>query len=265
MLSSAAVVFAEDGVRDTIISGSLFAALGLAFLAGIVSFLSPCVLPLAPGYLSYMTGLTGTEIGNPEGGVKTRSRVLLGSILFVLGFSVVFVLYGVAFGAAGSFLLQWREPLMRVMGVLVIVLGLSFMGALPGLPGVNRDMRFHMTPKYALWGAPMLGVLFGLGWSPCVGPTLAAVESLAFSEGSAWRGAALAFAYCLGLGLPFIILGLAFRYSMGAIGWVKRHYTLIMRIGGGLLIVIGVLLVLGGWDDVNTWMRTVVPGGVWKL
>jgi cytochrome c-type biogenesis protein len=206
-----------------------------------------------------MTGLTGAEIGEGTD-AKTKSRILLGSFLFVLGFSIVFVAYGAAFGALGTWLLQWREPLMRVMGVFVIVLGLSFMEVLPAIPGLNRDVRVHTVPTYSLWGAPVLGFLFGLGWSPCIGPTLAAVQSLAFHEGSAWRGALLSLVYCLGLGLPFIILGLAFRYAMGALTWVKKHYLVIMRIGGSVLVIIGVLLVLGTWSEAMVWLRTVMPG-----
>ena len=249
------------GIAETVASGSLILAMILAFAAGVVSFASPCVLPLAPGYLSYVTGLTGAEIAGEERGgtttVAVKSRVLLGSVLFVVGFSVVFVSYGLLFGGLGSLLLEYQAIISRVLGVIVIVMGLSFMGVIPGM---QREWRMHRMPNYSVWGAPVLGVLFGLGWTPCIGPALTAVQSLAFTEGSAARGALLSFVYCLGLGLPFILLGLLFRQAAGTLAWVRRHYTLIMRIGGGLLVAIGILLVSGVWDSITIWMRTLVPG-----
>ena len=249
------------GIAETVASGSLIFAMILAFAAGIVSFASPCVLPLAPGYLSYVTGLTGAEIAGEERGgtttVAVKSRVLLGSVLFVMGFSVVFVSYGLLFGGLGSLLLEYQAMISRVLGVIVIVMGLSFMGVIPGM---QREWRMHRMPSYSVWGAPVLGVLFGLGWTPCIGPALTAVQSLAFTEGSAARGALLSFVYCLGLGLPFILLGLLFRQAAGTLAWVRRHYVLIMRIGGGLLVAIGILLVSGVWDSITIWMRTLVPG-----
>jgi cytochrome c-type biogenesis protein len=249
------------GIAETVASGSLVLAMLLAFAAGIVSFASPCVLPLAPGYLSYVTGLTGAEIaGEERGGTTTvvvKSRVLLGSVLFVMGFSVVFVSYGLLFGGLGSLLLEYQSIISRILGVIVIVMGLSFMGVIPGM---QREWRMHRMPSYSVWGAPVLGVLFGLGWTPCIGPALTAVQSLAFTEGSAARGALLSFVYCLGLGLPFILLGLLFRQAAGTLAWVRRHYTIIMRIGGGLLVAIGILLVSGLWDSITIWMRTLVPG-----
>ncbi len=255
------------GVTEAVANGSLIVAMVVAFAAGVVSFISPCVLPLAPGYLSYITGLTGAEIAGEEdadghGGGSTRtavaikSRVLLGSVLFVFGFSVVFVSYGLLFGSLGALLLEWQDVITRVLGVLVIVMGLGFMGLIPGL---QREWRMHRLPSYSVWGAPVLGVLFGIGWSPCIGPALTAVQSLAFTEASAARGALLSLVYCLGLGLPFILLGLAFRQAAGTLAWVRRNYAAIMLVGGGLLVVIGVLLVTGIWNDVTVWMRTIAP------
>lgn len=238
----------------TILTGSLALAIPIAFAAGLVSFLSPCVLPLVPGYMSYVTGLTGTELADDE---RKRSRVLLGSSLFVLGFSVVFVSYGLLFGGLGSILLERQLLIERVLGVVVIVMGLVFMGLIPGL---QREYRIHRVPTYGLGGAPVLGVLFGLGWTPCIGPALGAVQTLAFTEGSAARGALLSFVYCIGLGLPFIIFGLGFRYAAGALGWVRCNYVWIMRVGGGLLVLIGVLLVTGGWNHVTIAMRDWVSG-----
>lgn len=242
-------------ITETVATGSLLLAVLVAFAAGLLSFASPCVLPLAPGYLSYVTGLTGAEIA--EGGAGRRSKVLLGSVLFVLGFSVVFVSYGVLFGGLGSLLLQYQDVVNRILGVLVILMGLAFMGLIPGL---QRDWRIHRMPTYTVWGAPVLGILFGLGWTPCIGPTLAVVQGLAFSEASAARGALLSFVYCLGLGLPFILLGLAFRAAAGAVDWLRRNSVLIMRIGGGMLVLVGLLLVSGLWTQATAWMRSLVPG-----
>ena len=250
-----------ESVGQTVVSGSLLLAIPLAIAAGALSFLSPCVLPLVPGYLSYVTGLTGAEIAgevaDPDGSVGSsqRTRVVLGTVLFVAGFTVVFVSYGVLFGSLGNWLRDYEEPITRALGVVVIVMGLAFMGFVPRL---QREARVHHRPPIGLWGAPLLGVLFGLGWTPCIGPTLAAVQTMAFTEASAARGALLSLAYCVGLGLPFLVVGLAFRKALGALGWVKQHYALVMRIGGGLLVLIGVLLVTGWWGEVTIWMRTWV-------
>lgn len=262
---------------ETVTSGSLLLAAPLAFVAGAVSFLSPCVLPLVPGYLSYVTGLTGAELAGEADETRTsstaadgsllvretttvtrsRGRVLLGSVLFVLGFTVVFVSYGLAFGALGEALLRYQEPITRVLGVLVIGLGLAFLGL---VPGAQREWRLHRTPALGVWGAPFLGVLFGLGWTPCIGPTLGAVQTLAFTEASAARGALLSAVYCLGLGLPFVLVGLLFRRALGAIGWVRRHSALVMRVGGALLVTIGLLLVTGTWDDLTIGLRSWAGG-----
>jgi cytochrome c-type biogenesis protein len=266
---------------DTVTSGSLLLAAPIAFAAGVVSFLSPCVLPLVPGYLSFITGLTGAELageepanastasaGAPAGAtavkvhdaealVRTKGRVLLGSLLFVLGFTFVFVAYGALFGALGQALVQYQQTISKVLGLLVIVMGLAFLGLVPGF---QREFRVHKLPTIGLWGAPVLGVLFGLGWTPCIGPTLGAVQTLAFTEASAARGALLSFFYCLGLGLPFIIVGLLFRRAMGTIGWVRRHSLLVMRIGGAMLVAIGFLLITGLWDDLTIGLRSWAGG-----
>lgn len=241
-------------ISDVISQGTLLFALPLAFAAGILAFLSPCVLPLAPGYLSYITGLTGAELSDVKG---NRGRVFFGSVLFVAGFSVVFVSYGVLFGSVGATLLEYQVTIDRVLGVLVIVMGFAFMGVIPGL---QREWRLHRLPTWGVAGAPLLGVLFGLGWSPCIGPTLAAVQSLAFTEASALRGAVLSFVYCLGLGLPFVLLGLLFSRMGRALSWVRNHYELVMRIGGVMLVIVGVLLVTGWWADFTIWLRVTIPG-----
>jgi len=245
-------------VGSLVASGTLWLALPIAFTAGVVAFLSPCVLPLAPGYLSYVTGLTGAELA----GDRKRGTVLLGSLLFVLGFSVVFVSYGVLFGGVGETLLRYADVVSRVLGVLVILLGLAFMGVIPGM---QREFRIHRLPRWGVAGAPLLGLLFGLGWTPCIGPTLAAVQTLAFTEASALRGAVLSFAYCLGLGLPFVILAVAFSRLAGAVSFLRRHSLVIMRVGGVLLVGVGVLLVTGLWNDLTVWLRITVPGFVTLL
>ena len=243
-----------DGLVEVVTSGAIWAAVTIAFAAGVVAFLSPCVLPLAPGYVSYITGLTGAELADPRG---RRGQVLAGSLLFVLGFSVVFVSYGVLFGGAGALLLEYADVINRVLGVVVIAMGLAFLGVIPGL---QREFRMHRVPTWGVAGAPLLGLLFGLGWTPCIGPTLTAVQTLAFTEASAARGAFLSFVYCLGLGLPFVLLALAFSRMAGAIGWVRRHYVWVMRIGGGMLIIVGLLLVTGLWTDLTVWLRVQIPG-----
>jgi cytochrome c-type biogenesis protein len=234
-------------VGGTITDGSLLLALPLALAAGAVSFLSPCVLPLVPGFLSYVTGMTGVDLAD-----RHRGRLLAGALLFVAGFTVVFVSAGVLVGTFGVFLIDHRRVLQEILGSLTVLLGLAFMGAVPWF---QRDLRLHRRPSLGLLGAPMLGVLFGLGWSPCVGPTLTAVLALSLDQGSATRGGVLAVAYSLGLGLPFVVVALAFRRAMGALGWVKRHYVWVMRLGGAMLVAIGALLVTGVWNDMTVQMQ----------
>lgn len=240
-------------MTDVVLSGSILPALLIAFAAGIVAFASPCVLPLAPGYLSYVTGLAGADIA---AGRADRRRLLAGTALFVLGFSAVFVSYGLLFGSIGASLLQYQQVLDRVLGALVIAMGIAFLG---GIPALQRQWGPRRVPTWSVAGAPVLGVVFGLGWTPCIGPTLTAVQTLAFTEASAARGAVLSLAYCLGLGLPFVLLALAFGRMVGAVDWLRRHSVGVMRAGGVMLIVVGVLLVTGAWTDFTIWLRTVMP------
>ena len=238
---------------ETVFSGSLLLALPVALLAGLVSFFSPCVVPLLPGYLSYTTGLTGADLEAAYDGGR-RSRMLAGSLLFVLGFAAVFVAFGAISGAFGAWLFEYRRQISVVLGGLTILVGLAFAGAIPFL---QRDVRVHRVPAVGLAAAPMLGVLFGLGWTPCIGPTLAAVNALAMSEASAVRGAVLSLVYAVGLGLPFIVAALAFRRMLGAVRWVRRHQVWVTRAGGAMLVVVGLLLVSGLWDrwvyELQTW------------
>ncbi|MGH3327848.1 MAG: cytochrome c biogenesis CcdA family protein [Streptomycetales bacterium] len=238
---------AAEGVSSVVTSGSLGLAFVVALTAGLVSFLSPCVLPLVPGYLSYVTGLTGADLARTG-----RGRVVTGTALFILGFSAVFVSYGALFGYVGNTLLEYQTVITRVLGVVTIALGVAFLGYLPGL---QRDFRVHLRPAVGLAGAPMLGVLFGIGWTPCIGPTLGAVQALAFDSASAGRGALLTAAYCLGLGVPFVLAAAGFRRAMGAFGWVKQHYVWVMRAGGAMLVVLGLLLVSGLWTQISVQMR----------
>jgi cytochrome c-type biogenesis protein len=258
--SASAAATGSTGVNHTVLSGALLLALPVAVLGGLVSFFSPCVLPLVPGYLSYVTGVSGTDLAQAK-----RGRMLLGAGLFVLGFTAVFVSGGALFGGFGATLQTHKEVISRVLGALTIVLGLAFMGALGALSRfTSRELRIHRRPAVGLAGAPMLGVLFGIGWTPCIGPTLAAVQTLAFNQASAGRGALLTVAYCLGLGVPFVVAAIAFRRTLGAFGWVKRHYAWVMRVGGGMLVVVGVLLVTGIWDrivyDLQIWSSDFTVG-----
>jgi cytochrome c-type biogenesis protein len=242
-----------SGIGQTVATGSLLIALPIAVAAGAVSFLSPCVLPLVPGYLSYVTGMVGADLEDAR-----KGRVLLGSALFVLGFTAVFASYGVIFGGLGAMLLTHAAVITKVLGALTILLGLAFMGFVPFL---QRDVRVHRMPTtLGLLGAPLLGILFGLGWTPCIGPTLAAVLTLAATQASAIRGAVLSIAYAIGLGLPFVLVGLALRQTAGALSFVRRHYRAVMVTGGVMLVAVGVLLVTGLWGDLIDHMRGWVAG-----
>ena len=241
-----------DWFESTVLSGSLLLALPVAAMAGLVSFFSPCVVPLLPGYLSYATGLSGADLASAR-----RGRMVLGSALFVLGFSFVFVALGTLSGALGDVLWEHMRVITRVLGVVTILVGLAFLGVVPWL---QRDVRIHSVPAVGLAAAPLLGLLFGLGWTPCIGPTLAAVQTLALAEGTAGRGALLSVAYSIGLGLPFILAGLMFRRMLGAVGWVRRHQVWVTRLGGLMLIVVGLLLVTGLWDQWVADLRSVVTG-----
>lgn len=239
--------------NETVLTGALLLALPVAVLGGLVSFFSPCVLPLVPGYMSYVTGITGTDLAEAK-----RGRMVAGASLFVLGFTAVFVSGGALFGNFGWTLQEHKETISKILGVVTIVMGLAFMGVLGGFG--QREFRFHIKPTLGLAGAPLLGALFGVGWTPCLGPTLTAVNALAINEASAGRGALLTAAYCVGLGLPFVVVAVAYRRALGAFGWVKRHYVWVMRAGGGMLVVLGVLLLTGIWDTMMGSMQTWAQG-----
>lgn len=265
--------------------GSLLLAVAVSALVGLISFASPCCLPLIPGYVSYVAGLAGADVtadsspasartpdtADPAASpaesstrrstataahetvtVLSRRRLLAGSLLFIAGFSAVFVSFGALFGGLGRLLYEWAPILTRVAGVVTIVMGLSFLGALTWF---QRERRIHRRPPAGLAGAPVLGVVFGLGWTPCLGPTLAAVNTLAYTEASALRGAILGLAYCLGLGIPFVLVALGTRRALRFSAFARRHAQTVMRAGGVLLIVLGTLLLTGWWDALMIWLR----------
>jgi cytochrome c-type biogenesis protein len=248
--------------------GPLLVAAAVAALVGLISFASPCVLPLVPGYLSYVAGLVGTpapSAPSPEqsGGratatavrtqVSPRSRMVAGALLFVLGFSAVFIAFATAFGGLGRLMLEYTDVLNRVFGVITVLVGLGFLGWLPLL---QRTTRLSARPAAGLAGAPLLGIVFGLGWTPCLGPTLAAVYSLAVSEATAARGAVLGFAYCLGLGVPFVLVALGARWAVGATAFLRRHARTVTRVGGAVLVLVGLLLLTGAWTELMGWLRS---------
>ena len=230
-------------VVNHLLDGFLLTALPIAFIAGLISFLSPCVLPLVPGYLSFAAGFS-----------QARGRILLGSILFVLGFSALFISYGALFGELGARIAINEEPITRVLGVLTIAMGLIFLGAFPMMP----TLKPKISTTGGLIGAPLLGFLFGVGWTPCIGPALASVQALAFQESSAIRGAILSLGYCLGLGLPFIATGLFLDKSKSLRKFMVKSGGAISKFGGALLIIIGILQLTGLWTDLMISLRSVI-------
>jgi len=232
----------NNAFADIVLDGSLLLAAPVALLAGLVSFLSPCVLPLVPGYLGYVTGLTGADLKEHH-----RGRVILGVLLFILGFSVVFIAAGVLFSQATAWLRFNGGWVTQVLGLVVIFMGVVFMG---GFSWMQRDAKIHKRPPAGLWGAPVLGLTFGLGWAPCIGPTLSAVLIMSTGvDANVGRGALLTTFYCVGLGLPFLLIAFGLQRGMQAMNFFRRHQLLIMRLGGGLLILLGVVMVTGLWGN----------------
>jgi cytochrome c-type biogenesis protein len=257
-----------EAFQSAAASGPLFLALGACVLAGLVSFASPCVVPLVPGYLSYLAGVVGADapsVTADEAATKTmvrgRSRVAAAAALFVLGFTVVFVLATASVFGAISVLAVNREVLQRVGGVVTIAMGLVFLGLIPAL---QRDTRFEPKRIGSVLGAPLLGGVFALGWTPCLGPTLAGVISLtAGTEGTtAVRGVVLIIAYCLGLGLPFVILAFGSVSALRGVGWLRNNARAIQIFGGVMLVAVGIALVTGAWDMFVSWVRDGAVTGV---
>ena len=291
-------------IGSLVSSGPLLLAIPVAAAAGAVTFLSPCVLPLVPGYLSYITGMSGSSVadggtGRPGGRVESsggadgvpggagmsapaagttaavlaapaprrapvrpaRRRAVLGATLFVLGFSALFATYGAAFGTLGTTVHSHARGLSQILGVVLILLGLLFAGVFDRFSFSGRIVRPALRPKAGLASAPVLGVLFGLGWTPCIGPTLSAVLALTITTGTAARGAILAFVYGLGVGIPFLIVAFAVERGMSLFAFARRHAGLITKVGGLLLIAVGVLEVTGAWSSAMTWLQTHLVSG----
>ena len=241
-----------DWLLDTASSGNLLLAAPVAFAAGLVSFFSPCVIPLLPGYLSYVSGISVTELQTAN-----RGRILAGALLFVLGFSAVFVAGGALFGAAGQRLLPYQDEIAVIGGIFLILMGMVFMGAFGFL---QRDVRSHQVPRVGLVAAPLLGLLFGVGWTPCIGPTLSAVLVLAGNEATAGRGALLALIYCLGLGLPFILAALFLGHFLRVSSWVREHQRAVSVFGGVMLVATGLLLITGLWGQLVISLQHWIGG-----
>ena len=282
------------GIGHLVDSGPLLLAMPVALAAGAVTFLSPCCLPLVPGYLSYLTGMSGTAVRDGAGAqapaaaapgaaagavrvagagggtitvpvasapaasglaVPAKGRAVLGTLLFVLGFSVVFAIEALALSSAALSLRDHEQVLTRILGGVIIVLGLMFVGALDRFSFSGRIFRPQFRPRAGLAGAPLLGAVFGLGWTPCIGPTLAAVLTLGVTTGSSGRAVVLAFVYALGLGIPFLLVAVAFQRGIRVFGFFRRHGRLITQIGGALLIAVGVLEVTGAWGSAVVWLQ----------
>ena len=233
----------REFVVNHIMDGFLLTAFPIAVLAGLISFISPCVLPLVPGYLSFAAGFS-----------NARGKLFLGSVLFVLGFSALFISYGVLFGELGARIATNEESITRVLGVLTILMGVIFLGAFPMMP----TLKPKIATNGGLIGAPLLGFLFGVGWTPCIGPALASVQALAFQESSAVRGAVLSFGYCIGLGIPFIASGVFLDKSEKLRKVLVKSGNKVSKVGGVLLIVIGLLQLTGLWTDLMIEMRSLI-------
>ena len=273
-------------IGSLVSSGPLILAVPVAAAAGAVTFLSPCCLPLVPGYLAYITGMSGADASadgatvavadsgadlsaaGSGGGVTTRprtsaaapaqpprGRAVAGTALFVLGFSAVFSLIGLAAGGVGALLQTHADGITQILGGVTILLGLLFFGAFDRFMFAGRIFKPSFRPRAGLAGAPVLGVMFGIGWSPCIGPTLTAVLSLSLTSGTAARGAFLAFIYCLGLGIPFLIVAAIFQRTVSVLGFFKRNARTVTRIGGALLVIVGLLEVTGAWTAAIIWLK----------
>jgi cytochrome c-type biogenesis protein len=261
--SMSAAVPMVNQAQEAILTGSLLVALPIAVLAGLLSFFTPCSLPLVPGYLSYVAGMAGQDspvTRELRGESVRRARVVAGAVLFVLGFALVFTAYGALFGSVGSALVAQQGLIMRVAGVLTIALGLLFAGAADRIPVLRATARPSLRPRVGLGGAPILGALFAVGWTPCIGPALAAVLTLSTTSSTAARGAVLSMGYALGLGVPFVLAALSITRAMRVFAWARRRTVLLTRLGGAMLVVVGLLQVSGVWSELVARLQVVVAG-----
>jgi len=248
-------------VGDIVLNGQLLAAVPIALAAGLVSFLSPCVLPLVPGYLGYLGGFTdASAVASEER--RNRRRLILGVLLFIAGFTVVFVTFNLLAGVAGAWFNAYGDVITRALGVVLIVMGLVFIGQFTFL---QRTFKPSWRPATGLAGAPLLGIVFGLCWTPCIGPTLAVVLTLSADSASAGRAVLLGLAYCLGLGIPFLLVALGFGWATKAIGFLRRHIRVVNIIGGVLLVVLGILMVTGLWTDIMSRLTAVIGSVILPL
>lgn len=238
------------GAGEIVASGGLWLALPIALAAGLLSFLSPCVLPLVPGYLGYVSGIA-------SGAERKKGRMLAGVGLFVAGFSAVFISAFVLVGTVGQFVLRYESLLTRIAGAVVIIMGIVFIGQVSFL---QRTVKPRWRPATGLVGAPFLGVVFAIGWTPCVGPTLIAAQSLVLNVGDPGRAALIGLAYCLGLGIPFLLVALGLGWVGSSIGWVRRHIRAVNIAGGVVLIVIGALMLSGLWSELLSWIGGAISG-----
>ncbi|MDT4914859.1 MAG: cytochrome c-type biosis protein [Pseudonocardiales bacterium] len=243
------MLLADGGFAHTVTDGPLLLAAGVAALVGLIGFLSPCVLPLVPGYLSYVAGLSG------DAAKPSQRRMIAGALLFVLGFTAIFVAQGAAFGRLGGSIRTHLRTIEIVLGIVTIVMGVVFLG---GISFLQREFRIHRLPRAGLVGAPLLGAAFGLAWAPCLTPTFGVVYSMSFVQGTAGRGAFLTVCYCLGLGIPFVLVALGFGWVTSVLGFMRRHVRVVSAVGGLLLITIGVLLVSGEWAHLMDEFRARV-------
>lgn len=250
-------------------AGALWLAIPLALAAGLVSFLSPCILPLVPGYLGFIGGAATVRpssrsfrSGSGGAGRSERGRMLLGTLLFITGFTVVFVAYTVIGGTASVFFLQWGGLITRILGVVVILMGLVFLGF---FGFAQRQFRMRVNSTAGLIGAPLLGLTLAIGWAPCIGPTLGAIISVGWTLGDPWRAGLLGVAYSLGLGIPFLLLALGFGWATSATDFMRRHIRIINIIGGALLVILGLLMVAGLWTQLMSRIGAVMSDVVLPL
>lgn len=256
---SSVVQAAVDPIGEIIFGGSLLLALPLALLAGVIAFASPCVLPLVPAYLGYVGGVSTMPDSSDH---RARARLLGGVLLFILGFTVVFVGFSVAFASLGAALRPWLSLVTQLAGVLVILMGFVFIGQVSFF---QKQLALPVRATTGWLGAPLLGMIFGFGWAPCVGPTLVAVNTLALSVGDIPRAVILAIAYSLGLGIPFILLALGLHVATRAVGFIKRHLRAVNIAGGVFLMLIGLAMVLGLWQQWMSELQVLISGTVTPL